>query len=188
LIAFAGVQLACSTLQVPMTVPTFKPAEVLRADTTDMRLEVKPIVGVRSYWQLFDDNLPEIGIAAVWVALTNLSDGMIDFSRSKWLIQIGGRVYGRLDNSQVLDQYYKRRHIRMYTDYADRRARQKLARITFDLVSLRPSAQEDGLVFFRVNPASAPDWTRGAVLQIRNVRTAGRKSLDLNLPLAYAHP
>jgi hypothetical protein len=189
LAALAGLEISCSSLQVPMKIPSFEQADMLRAGNYGLELAVKPIEGVHSYWQLFDDNLPEIGIAAAWVALKNSGSGTIDLKRAKWSIDVGGgRTFGRLDNAQVLDMYYKRRHIRMYSVYTDRKAQQNLERISLRTRMLKPSTEVTGLVFFSTDPASAPDWTRRAVLQIRNIRVTGKKPFELTLPLAYAHP
>ncbi len=171
-----------------MTMPTFRPDEMLRADRSGLILAVKPIQGVNEYWDLFNDNLPEIGIAAAWVKLSNSGSGTLDLSRSHWALQIGERTFARMETSEILTHYYKRRHIRMYLISADRRAHKELENIAFHWVRLRPSGEAEGLVFFHIDASLAPLWARSATLQISNIRNAAGKGFDLNLSLAYATP
>jgi len=180
--------LGCATLQVPLKIPAFKPDEMLRVDKSGLTLAIKPIEGVNEYWNLFNDNLPEIGIAAAWVEFRNAGDATLDLSKCKWSLQIGARTFDRMENSKVLSRYYKLRHIRMYLVSADRKAQQELENIAFHQGRLRPSGNAEGLIFFQIDPSLAPRWTQGATMQVGDVRTAAGKRFDLSLSLAYATP
>jgi len=179
---------SCSSLQVPLKPPIFEDHEYTRGGNSGLSLAVKPIEGIKAYWELFDDNLPEIGIAAAWVIVKNTSNGTIDLTHSKWAVQIGGRKYARMQNAAVMSRYYKGRYIRMYTAEADGRARQDLERMTLHSGRLEPAMGAEGLVFFRIDPPPAARWTRGAILRINNIRIDDGKWIELNLPLAYASP
>ncbi len=161
---------------------------MLRADRSGLTLAVKPIQGVNEYWDLFNDNLPEIGIAAAWVKLSNSGSGTLDLSKSEWTLQIGGRTLARMQTAKVLTEYYKRRHIRMYLVSADVKAQKELENISFHQVRLRPSGEAEGLVFFHIDPAFAPLWARNATLQVTDIRTSAGKRFDLSLSLSYATP
>ncbi|HYK87854.1 MAG TPA: hypothetical protein VE398_03745 [Acidobacteriota bacterium] len=178
----------CSTLHVPMTPLNFKPEEMLRANSSGLALAIKPIEGVNEYWDLFNDNLPEIGITAAWISLRNTSGDTLDLSCSKWNLQIGERRFARIGDSKVLDKYYKSRHIRMYQMSADLKARRDLETIVLHAGRLRASGKVEGLVFFQVDPSLASSWTRGSLLHISNIRGAGGKRIEVNLSLVYASP
>jgi hypothetical protein len=188
LLATLALLASCSSLQVPLQPPTFKEREYVRGGNSGLNLAVKPIEGIKAYWELFDDNLPEIGIAAVWVTAKNTSGQTIDLTRSKWTVHIGDRKMARLENAAVLNRYYKGRQIRMYTVEADQRARRDLERMTFHPGRLQPAMGAEGLIFFRIDPSPAAQWTRGAILQINHVRIDNGKWIELNLPLTYASP
>lgn len=178
----------CATLRVPVKVPVVAPAEMLRTDRSGLTLEVKPIQGVNEYWDLFNDNLPEIGIAAAWVKLSNSGSETLDLSESRWTLKIGERTLARMQTSKVLKEYYKRRHIRMYLVSADAKAQKELDNISFHQGRLRPSGESEGLVFFHIDPSSAPQWARNATLRISGIRPPAGKRFDLRLSLAYATP
>jgi hypothetical protein len=189
LLATLALPLAsCSSLQVPLQPPVFKDDEYIRARNSSLDLAVRPIEGLHAYWQLFDDNLPKIGIAAAWIVAKNTSHGTIDLTHSKWSVHIGGRKYPRMENAAVLSRYYKGQHIRIYTLEADGRARQDLEKITLHAGRLQPAMSAEGLAFFRIEPSPAAEWTRGAVLRISDIRIDDDRWIDLNLPLAYASP
>jgi len=179
---------SCVSLKVPLQPPNFRAGEYLQADSHGLNLSVKPIEGINDYWKLFDDDLPAIGIAAVWVVVKNSSDGIIDLAPSSWSIQIGERNYARIENSAALSRYYKGRKTRIYALNAERRAWLDLERVTFHPGRMRQATEADGFVFFGIDPSLALLWTRGARLWIRDVRINNGKRFNLSLPLAYASP
>lgn len=184
----AALLTSCSSMHVPLKPLSFKADEFLRASNSGLNLSVKPIESIHAYWELFDDNLPEIGIAAVWVVVGNTSDATIDLTHSQWFVQLGERKYVRMENAALFSRYYRGRNVRMYTVNADKRARLDLERMTLHPGRLRQAMQADGFVFFGIDPSRAPQWTRGARLQIRGIRIENGKRIKLNLPLAYASP
>lgn len=76
----------------------------------------------------------------------------------------------------------------MYLASADATARQRLENIAFHAGRLRPSEAAEGLVFFLIDPALAPQWTTGAMLQIDNVQIDTGKRFALTMSLVYASP
>ena len=173
---------------MPVRPPTFNAKEYIRAESNDLQLAIKPIDDVGEYWKLFDDDLPSIGIAAVWVVLKNVGAREIDLTNARWVANADGRQFRSMNYSQVLDRYYKARKIRMYTVNADLKARQSLERIMVESRRLRPSTETDGFIFFRIEETPARDWTRKAILRISGIRGDNGKRFNLTVPLGYATP
>jgi len=177
---------SCATLDVPVDPPRFKPDEMLRTSASGVELGVKPIQGRDSYWSLFNDNLPEAGIGAIWVAIKNVTDNEIDFSKVRWVLRRGTTDRLPLDGDQVFKLYYRARHIRMYGIETDRQAKRALDRIRFQPGLMPPSAVREGFLFFRVAPRSALDWS--GTLSADNIRFKDGRTSSLQVLLAYANP
>jgi len=177
---------SCATLNVPVDPPRFNPDEMLRTSVLGVELSVKPIQGRDSYWSLFDDNLPEAGIGAIWVAAKNVADGEIDFTKARWMLRRGSADQPALDGDQVFKLYYRARHIRMYGVETDRQAKLALERIRFQSGLIRPSMIQEGFLFFRVVPSSALDWS--GTLIVDNIRLKDARISSLQVQLTYANP
>lgn len=179
---------SCATLKVPADPPEFKSEEMLHAGAPGIEMSVMPIRGRDSYWSLFDDNLPEAGIAAVWVTVRNTADAELDLSRVKWVLSRDGRDYPALNGDQVFKLYYQARHVRMYAAESDRRARLALERIRFQPGRVSPSANREGFVFFRIDPGASPDWSERGILIADDIRVGNNRMSMLQVHLSYAHP
>ena len=92
---------SCSSLQLPLEPPNFAAQELLHAGDAGVNLRVKPIEGIQSYWQLFNENLPEAGIGAIWVVLSNTQTEAIDLSKARWTLTFGHRDYARASASEI---------------------------------------------------------------------------------------
>ncbi len=150
-----------------------------------------PIRTWEEYWALFDDNLPEIGLLAVWVELRNTRPQEIDLSGVKWELQRGPESFHAADLGQVFKQYYKRHDVRLYSLNADNDARQAMSLWLLHTSRLRPEESQKGFLFFRLNSYQPPDWNRGTVLFARGFPgDAGerRARRNLELPLFHANP
>jgi hypothetical protein len=187
-VAISLLMCSCSTINVPVDPPEFKPDEMLCASGAGVEMGVKPIQGRDSYWSLFDDNLPEAGIAALWVSVRNVADGEIDFSKVKWVLRRGGTDQLALDGDHVFKLYYRARHVRMYGVETDRQARLAMERIRFQPGRIRPSMVREGFLFFRVVPSSALDWTGLGTLFADNIRLRDGRMSSLQVHLAHANP
>jgi hypothetical protein len=150
-------------------------------------LEARPVVGGEEYWDLFDDHLPEVGIAAVWINLRN-GRGEEIVPGARWSLRLADRRYRDMDSEALFPRYYARRGIRMYSINTDRRARSRFEELRFQPGGLAPSAERAGLLFFPIDPARASDWHSAATLLSPEIRTSEKKPLVLELPLRYAGP
>ena len=179
---------SCSSLRVPSRPEIVHRQQLLRSEADGVTLEARPIRGTDEYWELFDDNLTDIGIAAVWVAFRNARSGAIDLSGAKLRLRIGDKRRRTLDIGEVFDTYYDRRHIRIYTLNSDREARRRMHEIVWVPGALSPNAGCEGLVFFRIDSATAANWPKGSILIAGGIRLETGRKLTLQLPLDYANP
>lgn len=182
------VMCSCATLNVPAVPPQFNPKEMLCINAPGVELSVKAIEGRDNYWSLFDDDLPQAGIGAIWVSVKNVSDSEIDLSKLKWVLRRGGTDEPALDGDQVFKLYYRARHIQMYGIETDRRAKLALEKIRFQAGRIRPRMVREGFLFFRVAPASAQDWVGNGILRAENVRLTEGRTSSLQVHFAYANP
>lgn len=179
---------SCATLTVPPQVPRFDSGEMKHVAAHGIDLAVKPIEGRDSYWALFDDNLPEAGLAAIWMSVRNDNNAPVDFSKVRWVFRRGTKDLKPLDGDQVFKLYYRARRIRMYQVQADRQARLALERVRFQPGRVRPSTAREGFVFFRVDPnPSGAGIGRGALLA-EGIRLSDGRPASLRLDLDYANP
>ena len=179
---------SCASLKVPVDLPAVsRPA--LRASRDGVTLGAHPIEGRESYWELFDDELPAIGIAAVWVRIENSRAEPIDLSDLRWTLQAGNETYSALNIDQVLERYYERRGIRFYSQNSDRKAREDLERVTLKGGLLAPSAVSQGFVFLDVDHSSGHGWwSRGARLYARGIRLENHQRVQFEFSPVDAHP
>lgn len=150
-------------------------------------LRVRPIVGKQSYYELFDDNLPQVGIIAVWVTMENRSRQAAVVDPRHWYLKAADRRCASMSVNKLVDHYYNERGIRFYTVQADERARDRLAKLCLRREALAPGASAEGFVFFRIDSPAPPSWNLGATLMAAEIKLGGARRLDMQLPL-YAHP
>jgi hypothetical protein len=146
------------------------------------------IVGRDAYWDHFDDNLPEIGIVAVWVSIRNQRAGKIDLGDSKWSLKTATQKYRALDSSKLMDIYYDKRNVRLRSENADRKARRNLNNIILKPGSIGPDLRRDGFLFFRLKREADRQWSRDSVLEAKGVRLEDGSKIDLTLSLSNGNP
>jgi hypothetical protein len=178
---------SCTSLRLPAEMPSFPSDEILRISREGVTLEARPVITREEYWELFDDYLPELGIAAVWVNVRNTRGEEI-IPGARWNLRIDGRRYRAMDSDALLPRYYKRRRIRMYSINTDRKARGRLETLRFHPGRIAAAADREGLLFFPIDPARASDWHTEATLASAEIVTSKKQRLVLELPLSYAHP
>ena len=186
LVALAWSLSACSTLRVPATRPDFNVNEFVHTEAGGIVLRAKAIVDKETYSHLFDDDLPRLGIIASWVSLENQSREEATVDPGKWHLQIAGSRHPAMSPDDVVDLYYQERHIRIYTETADERARERLDKLSLERRQLAPGASAQGFVFFRIGAPPPPSWNLDATLMATGIKLGGGRKLDMQLPL-YAH-
>jgi hypothetical protein len=179
--------IGCSTLHVPAVRPSFSMRESVQAETDGITLRASPIVGKESYNELFDDDLPQVGIIAVWVALENHSKQPVAVDPKRWYMLAASRRCPVMPSNEMMDRYYRERGIRLYIVQADERARDRLQKLSLQRGELAPGTSAEGFVFFRTDGSAPPSWNRDARLMAKGIKLGGKRKLDMELPL-YAHP
>jgi hypothetical protein len=188
-IVFLAITLqSCSSLRAPVEQPSFSEAEYRSSNRDGLILSARPVVTAQEYWELFDDNLPEIGICAAWIRIRNNGQQDADLAGTTWSLLIGEVHYKLLKPSQVLERYYKGRHIRMYTVSADRQALRNLEALEFHGGQLNSREENEGFIFFQMPPTLANNWVSGATLASDGIRLANKTKISFRLPLTYANP
>jgi hypothetical protein len=186
LTAVAGIVAACATLQVPRAVPSYPNQEILSTRVEEIEMGVRPIRSEAEYLQYFDDNLPAIGIAAIWMEVSNSRTRSVSMQPASWVLRIGDRDFHSMTVSEVFTRYYRQRRIRMYSVRNDREARQDLEKMALGDAPIAPAAQRRGFVFFRIDPQMASDWDHRATLVARDVLLDGGSKTVLRIALFHA--
>src|SRR5437867_5229316 len=119
LAVLGSLLLSCSSLRVPVHAPDFRVEEFLRVNQDGIAVQVRPIENQENYWELFDDDLPRAGIACMWVRIQNSTNDLIDLSGLRFELRAGTKTFQELNTRAVLKQFYRGRHIRMYSLAAD---------------------------------------------------------------------
>jgi hypothetical protein len=179
---------SCATLQAPMSPPPLQPQEFLRGSREGIDIAVKPIVEEDEYLQLFDDNLPSIGIVTLWVQARNTRATAIELNPASWYIRIANRSFPALSVQSLLERYYKGRNVRIYAIGADREARLNMERVAFHQGRIQPSAEQDGFVFFHIDPSISAGWTHGATLVMQDLPLDKHSRTNLEVALSHANP
>jgi hypothetical protein len=179
---------SCTTLQVPVSGPSFPLQEVLRGSREGVEIGVTPIVAEDEYLQLFDDDLPEIGIAALWVEVHNTRSTAIEMNPVGWHLRTSGQESSSLSIEEVFARYYQGRKVRMYAIGTDGTARLNMERVIFRPGPIQPAAKRQGFVFFRLNPAIPSGWNRGATLGVDNIWLDRSNKINLEIALSHANP
>jgi hypothetical protein len=178
---------SCASLKIPVNAPAGS-RPTFRASREGITLGAHVIEGRESYWELFDDELPLIGIAAMWVRIENSRAGPIDLSDLTWTLQSGSETFSGLSVDQVLERYYERRGVRFYSLNSDRKTREDLERVTLKGGLLPASAVNQGFVFLEVDQSSGHGWSRGARLFARGIRLESRQRIQFELSPVDAQP
>lgn len=179
---------SCTGFRIPTTPPSFEPQEFLSITQEEISLSAKSIVGRDAYWDYFDDNLPEIGIIAVWVSVRNLRAGKIDLSRSDWLLRTTTKQYKAMDSSGIMDVYYDEQRVRYRSQNADYNARRNLNNIMFMPGSVGPGLKRDGFLFFRLKEQADKEWSNYSTLQAEGVRLENGRKINLTLSFSNDNP
>jgi hypothetical protein len=178
---------SCASLKVPANPPAVsKPA--FQASREGVTLGAHAIEGRESYWELFDDELPLIGIAVLWIRVENSRTEPIDLSDLSWTLQTGSETFSGLSIDQVLERYYARRGVRFYSMNSDRKAREDLERVTLKGGLLAPSSVRQGFVFLEVDRSLGHGWSRGARLFARGIRLESRQRIQFEISPVDAQP
>jgi len=172
----------CAGLHVDSRPPRIRPSEVAQHG---LHLRAAALRDRELNWEIFDEDLPALGITAVWVELENRRNAPADLRRCEWRLRVAGRERRALSAREVMGAYYKGRRIRMYSAKGDADARARLEPLILERTVLAPGARLSGYLFFRIagRAGAGPAFLRG-----RNVRLDARTGVDLELPLAYANP
>jgi hypothetical protein len=178
---------SCASLKIPVDAPTVS-RPTFRASREGVTIGAHAIEGRESYWVLFDDELPLIGIAALWVRIENSRAGPIDLSDLTWTLQTGSETFSGLSVEQVLERYYERRGVRFYSLNSDRKTREDLERVTLKGGLLPPSGVCQGFVFLEVDHLSGHGWSGGARLFARGIRLEGRQKIQFEFSPVDAQP
>ncbi len=179
---------SCTSLQAPVEPPVYDSRHSVSAEDRDIRIDIMPIEGNSSYEDLFEEDLPRLGIAAAWVSIRNMGSAPVDLRHLEWFLYRNGIRYKELRTNQLLSRYYKARNIRAYTLNADQKARLKVEKLLFRSDSLTPGALEDGFVYFEIDPAIAPAWIAGGFIQARDIRLEDGSKISIEVHFAHVDP
>jgi hypothetical protein len=178
---------SCSSMQVPVRGFEIPSQELLFFSQNGVSIGARAIVGRDHYWDLFDDNLPEFGIGAIWVEVRNESESILDMSSVRWILDGNQAGKKELDSSSVLDRYYKMRRIRMVSSEENRKSIVNLEFVRFRSARIPSRSSSQGFLFFRTNPYESENWARGS-LRAERVRDSQGRILSIQVSLANANP
>jgi hypothetical protein len=154
----------------------------------EVELSATPIQSTDDYWELFDDNLPEIGLVALWIEMRNTGSRETDLSRVRWELRRGTLLLREASADDIFKQYYQRRQVRLYSVNSDLIARKAMSGALMKSGRLQPSESCSGFLVFKSKSPLPQDWSRDGVLVGRGFppRSGGRKTVEL--PLTHANP
>ena len=147
---------------------------------------VRPIRSEAEYLRYFDDNLPAIGIVAIWMEVGNSRTRSVNMHPASWVLRIGDRDFHSMAISEVFKRYYRQHRIRMYSVRNDREAREGLEKMVLADAPIPPAAQCRGFVFFRIDPQMVLDWDQRATLVARDVLLDRHSKTVLRIALFHA--
>ena len=188
LLLISAAASSCTVLRAPAGPPSFVQQDVHQGATGELEVKAVPIRKTDDYWELFDDNLPEIGLVAVWVELRNSGRDAIDLSRLRWQLSRGNFVFREASSNEIFERYYKLRKVRMYSLKSDQAAREAMSKMLLKSVLLRPSDTSKGFLLFKANSPQPADWSRGSVLIAQGPQAGAGGRQALELPLDNANP
>ncbi len=177
---------SCGGIRIPATIPPFQPEQIVRSQEEGIIVEAHPLQDYEAYWELFDEDLPKAGIAAVWVRIGSTRRDAVDLRGMQWKLRTGNRSVSPLDAREMLRQYYRGRGVRMYSTLSHQRSQRHLGRLTFKPGILARDGALEGFLFFRIDPASSRTWTREARLVAEGLRLPPKRKIRIELPLSNA--
>jgi hypothetical protein len=178
---------ACATLQVPPRAPSFPFEKYLNTSREGVVVRAYPIEQYEDYWQLFEEDLPRIGLGVLWVRIDNTRGSAISLNDARWTLRKGGRSFASLHAKDVLKQFYRGNGIRMYSVAAHEKARKGLERLILKGGTISPASFLEGFLFFKTDPGN-PRWSTGAILSGRDIQVETRKEIEIELPISDANP
>jgi hypothetical protein len=180
---------SCATLQLqrPLEAPVFPAQEYIHKNWNGVDIGVRPLVKEDEYLRLFDDDLPKIGVVALYVEVMNEGRTNLAVDPGSWFIRVGGRRFPALSVTKLFERYYSAHHIRMYSAATDSAARMELDQSVLKKGSIGPAGILAGFVFFRMDPGMAAAWDRDATLVARGL-LADHRSATMEIALTHANP
>lgn len=180
--------ISCASIIVPVRQPVFGPSEFVRASQEGILLEVHPVVGYESYWDLFDADLPAAGIAAVWVRIQNSSNATVDLKKLRWMLRSGGTSTSDIDAHRVIKELESQSHSQMRSLASEKESYRDLVQVMLHAGNLPAAQSREGYVFLKIDRAQASSWNRDSVLTAKGIHLQNRKNIQVEIPLTYAHP
>ena len=182
------VFISCATLQAPMRAPTFAREQMRHTVRDGIEISVRPIVGEDEYLDLFDDDLPGIGMVAVWIEIRNARADTIHLRPDAWSLRAGVHSVSPMSVSEVYERYYEGRRMRMYSVQTDSAARTRMEKTLLAEGRVPPSDTRRGFLLFRIDPAAASGWSSGAVLVARDILLDSGTATTMEIALSHANP
>jgi hypothetical protein len=179
---------ACSGFQAPLDTPAFPAGELFRIEKQGLGLQVKPIEGTHDNWRLFNENLPENGIGAVWFVLHNRRRDEVDVTAIKWILKLGNENYRPIRAAETLHRFQKYHRTRMITLKAEEDSLKVLRDLEYHANRLESSRPGSGYLFFPIHPTPNASWCRNAVLRLEGIVLSDGRELAIDLPLSHADP
>jgi hypothetical protein len=154
---------ACTTLQVPVVPPDTTRLKLCEGSGMGYHIRVWPLVDPELYAANFDEFLPGIGIAAIWLEVDGQAQEVDPGTGTRWVLRTPQGQKRALTSRQVLDRYYQERRVRAYSTKVDTDAEHRLR-----AVSLGPHSYVNtrGYLFFPVDARAPRQWTQGATLAL----------------------
>jgi hypothetical protein len=185
-LAACGFLYACSSLHVQPKRPLFRSQDLVRTSRDDIEFGWKAIVGEDEYLDLFDENLPESGLVAIWIQIRNGRAQEIDPNPHAWSLRIGNEKFPALSIAEVFKRYYSGSKIRMVTVNADRTARAEMEQLAFPRGRIPAGTAREGLLFFRIKSAFAAEWAGAATLCASEIQLAPHSRTRIEIVLFHA--
>lgn len=184
----ACVLISCATLQAPMQSPVYTREQMQHAARDGIEIAVRTIEGEDEYLDLFDNDLPGIGMVAVWVEVRNTRPDAIQLKPDLWSMRTGARRVPAMSVAEVYERYYEGRRVRMYAVRTDGAARSRMQQALLAEGRIPPSETRRGFLLFRIDPAAAPGWSGGAVLVARDILPDSGTATTIEISLSHADP
>jgi len=173
---------SCTTLQAPVVPPDTASLPARVASGGGLRVSAWPLVDPAVYAENFDEYLPAAGIAALWVEVSAAEGTDASVPPLRWSLRTPMGKKSALQLRDLLDRYYERRGIRMYSVKVDSEAENRLRAIAVPLQHPPAGRGVRGYLFFPIDPPAAASWTEGSSLV---VAAAGQRT-PVELRLADA--
>lgn len=179
---------ACSSLRVPDLLP---PQRVsgdvgVSSKAAGIVVSARPISTLDELQQLFDEDLPRFGLAAVVVTVRNEGAEPLDAGDLSFRLHRGGRSLAPLESGRILKRYYKRKGMRMVSDVAHSSAEEALDRILYRPLPLGPGGSISGLMFFGVESVPKGLWSTGSQLVVKGFPKVEGRRPEMTLALENA--